>query len=415
MSENSPFNRSGLTRRSPPSTPTPQPGPPGPAPANMQQEEEPPKVIPTSDIQTWLKKIELNLHDVCSTSAEGKLNTDQKLRINNLCRSVNHLASQMAIEYQSLKSHAVQAYQSRQAHQEKMDLVKRIQELKESIEESSRQVSGPVSFADALKKNGTRYVQPSNISSVAIYPVDKLKSSEETKSLVQKIIRPEEMKLHVRGLRKIKNGGVVISTDSKEDVIKLKQSAQLTTSGLTVDEPQKRKPRIVVIGVPADMQETEVLKCIFNQNLADKLQDWSLEKFMSSTKLSHKSGKKDAETCNYIIEVSGAIRKALITNDRVFVNWSSCPVRDFTLVTRCFKCQLYNHAAKTCKMETNICGHCGEAGHSFKECTKKDEAPKCATCSHYKKPCNHQTGEADCPARKMAEKRYLNSIDYEGA
>ncbi|XP_063374559.1 uncharacterized protein LOC134662226 [Cydia amplana] len=415
MSENSPFNRSGLTRRSPPSTPTPQPGPPGPAPANMPQEEEPPKVFPTSDIQTWLKKIELNLHDVCSTSAEGKLNTDQKIRINNLCRNVSHLASQMAIEYQSLKSHAVQAYQSRQAHQEKMDLVQRIQELKESIEESSRQVSEPVSFADALKKNGTRYVQPSNISSVAIYPVDKLKSSEETKSLVQKIIRPEVMKLHVRGLRKIKNGGVVISTDLKEDVIKLKQSAQLMTSGLTVDEPQKRKPRIVVIGVPADMQEPEVLKCIFHQNLADKLQDWSLEKFMASTKLSHKSGKKDAETCNYIIEVSGAIRKALITNDRVFVNWSSCPVRDFTLVTRCFKCQLYNHAAKTCKMETNICGHCGEAGHSFKECTKKDEAPKCATCSYYKKPCNHQTGEADCPARKMAEKRYLNSIDYEGA
>ncbi|XP_063370330.1 uncharacterized protein LOC134658608 [Cydia amplana] len=415
MSENSPFNRSGLTRRSPPSTPTPQPGPPGPTPANMPQEEEPPKVFPTSDIQTWLKKIELNLHDVCSTSAEGKLNTDQKIRINNLCRNVSHLASQMAIEYQSLKSHAVQAYQSRQAHQEKMDLVQRIQELKESIEESSQQVSGPVSFADALKKNGTRYVQPSNISSVAIYPVDKLKSSEETKSLVQKIIRPEEMKFHVRGLRKIKNGGVVISTDSKEDVIKLKQSALLMTSGLTVDEPQKRKPRIVVIGVPADMQEPEVLKCIFHQNLADKLQDWSLEKFMASTKLSHKSGKKDAETCNYIIEVSGAIRKALITNDRVFVNWSSCPVRDFTLATRCFKCQLYNHAAKTCKMETHICGHCGEAGHSFKECTKKDEAPKCATCSYYKKPCNHQTGEADCPARKMAEKRYLNSIDYEGA
>ncbi|XP_061726077.1 uncharacterized protein LOC133531717 [Cydia pomonella] len=396
MSENSPFNRSGLTRRSPPSTPTPQPGPPGPAPANMQQEEEPPKVFPTSDIQTWLKKIELNLQDVCATSAEGKLNSDQKIRINNLCRTVTHYASQMAVEYQALKQHAIQAYQSRQAHQEKI-------------------VSGSVSFADALKKNGSRYVQPSNISSVAIYPVDKLKSSEETKSLVQKIIRPDEMKLHVRGLRKIRNGGVVISTDSREDVIKLKQSAQLTTSGLTVDEPQKRKPRIVVIGVPTDMQEPEVLKCIYQQNLADKLQDWSLEKFMASIKLSHKSGKKGAETCNYIIEVSGVIRKALITNDRVFVNWSSCPVRDFTLVTRCFKCQFYGHAAKTCKMESNVCGHCGEAGHSFKECTKKDKAPKCATCFHYKKPCDHETGDAECPARQLAEKRYINSIDYEGA
>jgi hypothetical protein len=265
-----------------------------------------------------------------------------------------------------------------------------------------------------LKKN-TRFVQPSNISSVAIYPTDKQKSSEETKSLVQQLIRPEEMKLHVRGLRKVKNGGVVISTDSKDDVLKLKQSTQLTTSGLTVDEPQKRKPRIVVIGVPATMEEAEVFKCIYHQNLADKMRDTPLEKFLSSTKLSHKSGKKNSDTCNYIIEVSASIRKALITNDRVFVNWSSCPVRDFTLVTRCFKCQQYGHAAKTCKMEVNICGHCGVVGHSIKECTKVADSPKCATCMHFKKPCDHETGNAECPARKIAEKRYLNSIDYEGA
>ncbi|XP_047985274.1 uncharacterized protein LOC125234953 [Leguminivora glycinivorella] len=88
---------------------------------------------------------------------------------------------------------------------------------------------------------------------------------------------------------------------------------------------------------------------------------------------------------------------------------------DFTLVTRCFKCQLYNHAAKTCKMDCNICGHCGEAGHTIKECPKKDAPPKCATCSHFRKPSDHQTGDPDCPARQMAEKRFINSIDYEGA
>lgn len=409
--ENSPFNRSGLTRRSPPPTPQPQPSPR----SEPMQQDKAPETVTTAELQGWLTSIEQCLNEVCTISCEGKLNSDQKNRISSLCRKVGHSTSQLVVQYQGLKQKALQNFAYYQALQEKFDLSQRIQELKECITESTKPSPVAVSFADILKKNTTRYVQPSNLSSVAIYPTDKQQSSEETKSLVQKIIKPEEMKLHVRGLRKIKNGGVVISTDSKEDVLKLKQSVQLTTSGLTVDEPQKRKPRIVVVGVPGAMQEAEVFKCIFQQNLADKVLDMTLDKFLASIKLSHKSGKKDADTCNYIIEVPALIRKALITSDRVFVNWSSCPVRDFTLVTRCYKCQQYGHAAKTCKMESNTCGHCGNVGHTIQDCPKKADPPKCATCLHYKKPCDHATGDAECPAKKLAEKRYINSIDYEGA
>lgn len=160
------------------------------------------------------------------------------------------------------------------------------------------------------------------------------------------------------------------------------------------------------------MTETEVYNCIFQQNLADKLKGMTLENFLSSVRLSHKSGRKNAETCNYVIEVPAEVRKALIINDRVFINWSSCPVRDFTLVTRCYKCQQYGHAAKTCRGVNTICGHCGEA-HEIKDCPKKVEPPKCATCLQFKKPSNHKTGDPDCPARQMAEKRYISLVDYE--
>lgn len=407
--DGSPFNRSALTQRSPPSTPSPAPPPPA------QQEEDLPEMLPTSEIQNWMTSIQQCLNEVCTISSEGKLNSDQKLRINSLCRKVGHGTSQMAVQYQSLKQKTIQAHITLQALKEKHDLSQRLQDLKQCIEESSKPATGTVSFADVVRNSPNNFVQPSNLSSIAIYPTDKLKSSEETKTLVQQIIRPEKMKLHVRGLRKTKNGGVIISTDCKGDIEKLKQSTQLTTSGLTVDEPQKRKPRIVVVGVPSSMQETEVFNCLFQQNLADMHQGMTLELFLSSTKLSHKSGKKDAETCNYVLEVSAHIRKALIAKERVFINWSSCPVRDFTLVTRCFKCQQYGHAAKSCREVANICGHCGEVGHAIKECTKKAELPRCATCLHFKKPCNHKTGESDCPARKSAEKRYINSVDYEGA
>lgn len=297
---------------------------------------------------------------------------------------------------------------------EKIDLSKRLQNLQNKIDETSKPVSGNSSFADMVKR-GNNFIKPVPVSSVAIYPQDNLKSSEETKSLVQKIICPEDMKLQVRGLRKTRNGGVIISTETRGDIEKLKQAAQLTNSGLLVDEPQKRKPRVVVIGVPSSMPEKDFFTCLYKQNIAESLPDLPLEKYLLLTKLSHKSGKKDAETCNFVIEVPAVIRKALISKERVFINWSSCPVRDFTLVTRCFKCQQYGHAAKSCRETTNICSHCGLKGHTLKECTKKAEEPKCATCLHFKKPSKHITGSADCPAKAMAEKRYINSIDYEGA
>lgn len=361
-----------------------------------------------------MKTIEDCLNEVCAISEAGKLNTEQKLRISNLCRKVGHGTSQMAVAYQSLKQKAVQAYSSIQTLQGDLKLSQELQDLKLSIQESAKPSTKGTSFADMVKKSPNNFIQPERDNSVTIYPNDKLKSSDETKSLVQKLINPEQMKLHVKGLRKTRNGGVVISTETKEDIEKLKQSAQIKNSGLTIDETQKRRPRIVVIGVPTSMPEIEVISCLYHQNLADNPQCETFDTFFDTIKMSHKSGKKNSETCNYIIEVPAAIRKALITKDKVFINWSSCPVRDFTLVTRCYKCQQYGHAAKFCRESTVTCGHCGEQGHTIKECQKKTNDAKCATCLRFKKPSNHITGDAVCPAKIMAEKRYISTIDYEG-
>lgn len=407
----SPFGRSSKIARSPPPTPHAEPLSPPPRPPRDEVTIE---AVSTREIQNWMTTIEQCLSEVCAIATEGKLNSEQKLRIHNLCRKVGHGSSQMAVEYQALKQKTIQAQIYLKSIEEKQDLSKRLQDLRQSIQESSAP-TGQTSFADMVKKSTNDFIRPVNQSSVAIYPKDKLKTSDDTKSLVQKIISPQEMKLHVRGLRKTVNGGVIISTDTKSDIEKLKNSVHLISSDLTLDEPHKRRPRIVVIGVPTDMQEHEVFKSIYEQNLSGKLTDMTREKFMASIKLSHKSGKKGAESCNYVIEVSAIIRKALINQERLFVNWSSCPIRDFTFVTRCFKCQQFGHAAKSCRAEAYTCGHCGDLGHQTGECPKKAEPAKCATCLRFKKPGNHRTGDLDCPAKKLAEQRYINSIDYEGA
>lgn len=141
----------------------------------------------------------------------------------------------------------------------------------------------------------------------------------------------------------------------------------------------------------------------------------SREFFDSTTKLSHKSGKKDGQTCNFVVDLMPTIRKALINQERVFLNWSSYPIKDFTLVTRCFNCQQYGHSAKFYREKEPTCGHCGKVGHAMKDCTKKEAAPVCATCQRFKKPSAHKTGDEQCPARVYAVTSYVNSTDYEGA
>ncbi|KAG7300335.1 hypothetical protein JYU34_015926 [Plutella xylostella] len=402
---------SASTPRSPQAAPAAAPSAPQPV---TSPRRECAQILSTPEIQDYMNRIDCCLNAICAIATEGKLNTDQKIRIHNLCsRKVGSETSHIAVLYQALGQNTRQAYTALDAVQDKNNLSQKLEDLKCIISEAPKTHPGTSTFADILKKGPLPHIQPNHSSSIAIYPSDRNKSSEDTKSLVQTIISPNDMKLHVTGLRKTRNGGVIISTDTKEDIEKLKQSKQLETSGLTIDEPHKRKPRVAIIGVPVKMQDSDVFNYLYHQNLADKLQDTTQESFMNSIKLSHKSGKRDAKTCNFIIEVSALIRNALISQGRVFLNWSSCAVKDFTIVTRCYKCQQYGHAAKSCRETVATCGHCGERGHVQSECTKKAEPPKCATCLHFNKPCNHKTGDAECPAKVIAQKRYIASINYE--
>lgn len=412
----SPFGRSQIMQRSPPPTPRPsdQNQPTETAQPASTEDDLLADVVATPEIQKWLGSIETILNEVCSTVAEGKMNSDQKLRVTNLCRKVAHGTSQMAVLYQSLKQKSIQAYSTVQFLQEQKVVANSLQEFKEVVEKKITQPESS-SYANMVKKGTDKFIRPENLSSIAIYPSDSTRSSDDTKTLVQQIISPEDLKLRVRGLRKIRNGGVIISTDSKDDIAKLKNSEKLVSSGLKIEEPSKRRPRIAIIGVPVVLSEKEALDCIYEQNLSDKLPNTTREAFLETIKMSHKSGKKDRPTCNYILEVPPSIRKIMVNQGRIFINWTSCPVRDFTIVTRCFNCQQFGHAAKFCRETSPTCNLCGETGHSFKECSNKTSPPQCATCKRFKRKHDHPTGDVNCPARKYAEVNYINSIDYEGA
>ncbi|KAJ2939737.1 hypothetical protein O0L34_g17930 [Tuta absoluta] len=374
------------------------------------------ELVTTPEIDRWITEVERSLEEICTISNEStkKLDAEQKLRINTRSKSILAGIAHLTSKYQSIKYKYMMANREINSREEEIEIAAQIEDLKHCVKSTPIPVPQPASFADTVKIRNNSVVRPTASSSIAIYPASNDSSSDDTKKLIQTIIKPDELKLHICGVRKTKNGGVIISTNAKEDLEKLQKSKILRDSGLTVEVTTKKRPKVILLGVPSSTSEAELKDCIYQQNIAEKLPSLTKERAHSSIRLSHKSGRKEAASCNFILEVTAEIRKLLIQQGRVFINWTSCPVKDFTLVTRCYSCQQYGHSAKFCKDTATTCGHCGCTGHSIKDCTNKDQPGKCATCLRFKKPSTHKTGDEQCPARKIAELRLLSSIDYEG-
>ncbi|KAJ8737008.1 hypothetical protein PYW07_000279 [Mythimna separata] len=153
----SPFSRGDRCARSPPPTPVPTAAPrPVPAPASHPQtpnrSNEAMEVVSTPEIQNWMTTIDQCLGEVCTIASEGKLNSDQKMRISALCRSIGHGTSQLAVKYQSLKMKAVLANSTVKSLEDQLDLSQQLQELKMTVGASIKPNTGS-SFADMDKSH----------------------------------------------------------------------------------------------------------------------------------------------------------------------------------------------------------------------------------------------------------------------
>ena len=84
-------------------------------------------------------------------------------------------------------------------------------------------------------------------------------------------------------------------------------------------------------------------------------------------------------------------------------------------ITRCYKCQRFNHRAINCTAKKETCAICAEA-HSTRTCPKKDNhrEQQTAVCPNCKGP--HPASYQGCPKYQWAKKvqftRILGSISY---
>lgn len=222
-------------------------------------------------------------------------------------------------------------------------------------------------------------------------------------------IDPVGSKLHVESIRKLRSKKVVVEVQTQEDLAKIISTEGLATAGLKVEASDKKQPRIQIFDVPSDMTSEACMEALYEQN------NWvfkniSRQDLESNCRFVFRTGRKDMETTNWVLEVTPLLRNIMRSAEKVYIGTYRCRIVDFTRISRCFKCQGLGHISTTCGADKDTCGFCAEQGHRTKDCGRK-ELRKCAICKRMNKDFNHASDDK-CPYYMFLIERQRNRTDY---
>ena len=166
--------------------------------------------------------------------------------------------------------------------------------------------------------------------------------SEEIKQILKTKISPAELNVGVNTLKSL-SGGVLIETNSIQEIEVLEKEIQSNCGEeLEACIHRLRKPRIIILNVPADINTSNIEDTIIRQNPNLNLKKGSMTaKFTYDTKRMNR---------NAVLEVGADTRKTLLSS-KIRLGWHLCRADDYVTATRCFKCSKFNHRTAECRGE----------------------------------------------------------------
>jgi hypothetical protein len=376
---------------------------------------ETPRPIP--DIKEKASEIETTILAFCLDPTK-KINKDQAATIMKHFKEMRGLVEELLLHNSYLTGKLEQSAGTAQnRNTEILSVVNKSlqvsKRLETAVKKTARIEPKQPSYAEKVKMSSNKVGQisvkpPKNVVIIRPEQADgEIRTSEEAREAVFTLVNPRKKGIQVTAVRKIGGNGLAVETTNPEGLKAFTENAKLKEAGLKASTPQRKQPRMILFDVPRDISEKELRACIRKQN-ADRLEEDDVE----AIRFCFKTGRKDSEEINWVIEAPPQVRAKLLKG-KIYISWNACRVRDFIAVSRCYKCQGYGHIAKYCRIGYEICAHCAERGHSTKECTSRDKNANCVNCRKAGKKGDHAASNADCPIYKKALEALIARTDYE--
>ncbi|XP_075156975.1 uncharacterized protein LOC142230218 [Haematobia irritans] len=233
-------------------------------------------------------------------------------------------------------------------------------------------------------------------------------TSELTEKEVKEKIKPSDLNMTVKRIAKRNDGIIAISCDNVSernalsDKIKEKMGNEYE-----VQAPRMRNPKILVTGMSEELEKSVIVRAIKNQNDINDVNLQCIKVYKSN---------KNPQIFNAIIETDGEGYNKIMGKKKIYVEWDRCPVYEICNVLRCFKCWGFNHTAKYCKNDGQICAKCSQTGHTYRECRNSS---KCINCVKAKErlrladiDIGHDSRSEDCPVLIRRRKMETERIAY---
>jgi hypothetical protein len=217
----------------------------------------------------------------------------------------------------------------------------------------------------------------------------------------------------INGILNASKGAVILKCKNNDAVEVVKeQLEEKMGDDYEISVPHKKNPRIKILNVTVQEDESEIPEILFKQN-DEFFENVNEIKFVKAEKVRNKDTEK-----HFVVEINAKSYEKILVNStekKLNYRWNRCKVVDAVEARRCYHCCEYSHFGKECKNK-RCCPICS-LEHKLNECNSDIE--KCGNCDKINKKLklkldvNHAVWDKSCPVYMRKITQIKRSIKYE--
>lgn len=259
-------------------------------------------------------------------------------------------------------------------------------------------------FASVTKQG---YKDGENLPCILIKPRIQQRGSK-TRTEIQSKIKPSKVSVGVNMIKELRNGSVLLKCNSAKATENMKNEAQAALGqDYTVTETKLLSPSVTISNISKGLERADILEALRSQNdFLTEQDEFSIQAIKEA---------KSGNSLYAILRCNGSCFRKMMGAHRMNVGFDRCPVYESLGLRRCFKCWGFNHLARECGAQEDVCHKCAGC-HSSRKCG--EAFSKCTNCLYHNGKfgsnfdVKHDATDRACPVYKQKLEIFKKRINY---